>query len=290
MSDLTSCPSCRRPLVVPNPAKCACGAELGTGSRERTTSADPPVAEPQKKPLLTVAMQSEAQLALIEALLGTGAATVFDVSHDGRPLKDSDLGLPPGTLGRDMATAIGEPPEVFADVPHLVTLLTFNEKVEPATCAERVEIFVQLTALGRQAAASSATRALILHPSDRVLPPAEFLRMSEPRPDSPTAHLLVWLDLLGANGDMKTHGLNAFGLPEVVLSVGPKASEADAREAMDAVFTVAHQMLQQQAVPSDGATIGRPGGTTYELRSENAMIRVTALRPDKPSLWKRLFR
>src|SRR4051812_10893396 len=113
MSDLTSCPSCRRPLVVPNPAKCSCGAELGSGSRDRTTPADPPAPEVQKKPQMTVAMQSEAQIALMKELLETGATETFDIAHDGRPLKDADLGLPPGTLGRDLATAIGKPPEIF---------------------------------------------------------------------------------------------------------------------------------------------------------------------------------
>ncbi|MGA9521634.1 MAG: hypothetical protein WBV82_09230 [Myxococcaceae bacterium] len=238
---------------------------------------------------MTVALQTGAQVALLEELTAAGAGDTFELTTQIHLMKDSDVGLPPGTLGRDMAGAVGRPPEVLADVPTLVNLLSFNEKVEPSTCAARIKQIGQLTAFGRKAAASPAARVLVLHTSDRVLPPEAFLRMSEPRAESPASDLMVWLDILGRRGEMKTRGLDALGLPEVILALAPDATETVTREAMDAVFTVAHQMLQRQSPLEDGTTIGHPGSTTYEIRSNGGVLRLAALRISKAPLWKRLF-
>lgn len=285
MADVTSCPNCRRPLVVPNPAKCTCGAGLSVGSRERTTPAESAPTEEPGTPLLTIAMQGEQQIVLMEQLMASESRQYFIHSFDGRPMKDSELGLPPGTLGGELATAIGRPPEIFADVPQLVSLLTFNEGTVPTTPAQRVAQIEHLTALARIAAASPATRALVLYGPDRMLTPSEFLARSEARPNHPGAELMVWVAVKNRNGVLSTLGLAALGLPEAWLSLGAKASPEELENGTNVLLTLGMTMMQQHGRVADGFQIGQ----TWETQFDGEKMCVTST-VEKIPFWKRLFR
>jgi len=242
--------------------------------------AAPAPVEAPRTPLLSVVMQGDAQVALLEQLIASESAEYFIAGHDLRQMTDAELGLTPGTLGRRMADAIGKPPEIFAGIPHLVTLVTFSEGTVPSNCGDRLAQVEHLTALGRIAAASSATRALVLYEPDRILTPDDFLKMSAARPEQPLSALMIWVNVRNAGGELSTRGLAAFGLPEARLSIGSSASAAEINHGTDVLLTLGVTMLGLQTRVADGFQIGK----TWEARFDGEKFRV-----EKRPFFKRLF-
>ncbi|MBL8956797.1 MAG: hypothetical protein JNK82_38845 [Myxococcaceae bacterium] len=280
MSSLTACPSCRRPLVVPNPAKCSCGAELGAGSRERTTPADPP--PPPKTPLLTVVVQTEAQLQMLEGLVAAGVKQHFEISMQPRLIKDADLSLAPGTLNRELAKGLNRSAESMTDVPAMVNLVTFNELSPPGDRPAHVARLQQLTTFGRIAAESPAARALLLHLTGQIMAPAEFLRQSAPRPDAPHAELMVWVYIDHDDRAVTTRGLRALGFPEVEIEPSTTPDERTEAALSDVLLSAATHMLARREVLPDGFEIG-----TWRVTHDPDVVRLVATA--RPSCWRRLF-
>jgi hypothetical protein len=228
-------------------------------------------------------MQGEAQIELMEQLMAA-ESQYFVHSFDGRPMRDSELGLPPGTLSRELAETVGLPSGAFADAPQLVSLLTFNEGTVPTTVAEAVTQLEHLNVLGRIAAASPATRSVVLHRPDRMLLPADFLALSEERPEHPAAGLMVWVAVKHRNGELSTLGLAALGLPEVRLSLSARASPEEIDDARDVLLTLGMSMMEQHGRVADGSWIGE----TWEARFDGERLCVTSTAQKRP-FWKRLF-
>lgn len=168
-------------------------------------------------------------------------------------------------------------------MPQLVTLLTFHEGTAPATFGERVAQFEHLTELGRIAAGSPATRALVLYSADRSVTPDDFLVWSRDEP--PGAALMLWVTVRNAGGELSTHGLAGFGLPEAGLSLGAKAGPAELEHATDVLLTLGLTMIRQQGRVADGTRLGE----SWEARFDGEKLRVTTT-ARKPAFWRRLFR
>lgn len=228
-------------------------------------------------------MQGDAQVALMEQLMATEARQYFLHTFDGRPMKDSELGLPPGTLGREMARATGRRAEDFAEVPQLVSLLTFHEGTVATTVAERIAQREHLTDLARIAAASPATRVLSLHGADLTLTPAEFLELSVERPDQPGSELMVWVSLVNHGNALSTLGLSALGLPEARLSLGAQATVEEVTDRANVLLTLGMLMMRQNERVADGSRIG-----TWETRFDGHEMHVRPV--EQAPWWRRLFR
>jgi hypothetical protein len=122
-----------------------------------------------------IAVDIEHVASVVEVALRDADVSGLEISQELASLKDADLDLPAGRLGRQYARALGRPEHDFAGVP-LICIRTTPSRWSRRTTTAR---FARLLRLARAFAMNENALAVIAEATSVRRSPATFLQQSE---------------------------------------------------------------------------------------------------------------